>query len=446
MKAPSASTLLLSISALTAGLGVSALAAACGDSSTTGSGGAGGTTGTSMSTSSSPTTTSTGSSPTTTTTGTGMSTSSSTGVGGGVSCMEAGGAIPPLKLTPVASGLDAPVYVTSEPANPNRLYVVELAGKIRIIDNGQLVAAPFLDISADVKALAYTGDERGFWSIAFHPDYATNGRYFVFHTNAASHNIVEEFHRSVSDPNKSDATPAKALITTNMAAANHNGGQLAFGPDGKLYIGVGDGGNGGGPQNGQDINSLLGKILRIDVDTYPTPPAGNLAGGNPHIWDYGLRNPWRFSFDKCNGNLYIGEVGESAEEEVDVEPMGQGNKNYGWAIMEGDMCHSGNCSTPGLVAPVITESHATSFGSMTGGYVYRGAAIGGLQGVYLYADFVTKKVKAFRYANGMATMQTDLTSDLNATMLTNLPSFGEDAAGNVYVVDIGGTVYRIDAE
>jgi glucose/arabinose dehydrogenase len=360
--------------------------------------------------------------------------------------MEAGGAIPPLKLTQVATGLDAPVFVTSEPANPSRLYVVELTGTVRIIDNGQLLPGTFLDISADTKALAYTGDERGFWSIAFHPDYAANGRFFVFHTNAQSHNIVEEFHRSAADPNKSDPTPAKALITTNMAAANHNGGQLAFGPDGKLYVGVGDGGNGGGPQNGQDVSSLLGKILRIDVDTYPTPPAGNLPGGNPHIWDYGLRNPWRFSFDPCNGNLYIGDVGESTVEEVDVEPPGQGNANYGWAIMEGDQCHSGNCNTPGLVAPVVTETHAQGFGSMTGGYVYRGTAIGGLQGVYFYADFSTKKVKAFRYANGMATNVTDLTADLQSTSLTNIPSFGSDVAGNVYVIDIGGTVYRIDAE
>jgi glucose/arabinose dehydrogenase len=226
---------------------------------------------------------------------------------------------------------------------------------------------------------------------------------------------------------------------------------LAFGPDGYLYVGMGDGGAGGDPQNNaQNLNSKLGKILRIDVDGHPTPPAGNLIGGDPDLWDYGMRNPWRFSFDRATGDLYIGDVGQNTLEEIDVEPAGQGGRDYGWRIMEATQCFAPptGCDTSGLTLPVVEYGRDLGC-SVTGGYVYRGSAIPGLVGRYLYGDYCSNRVFSFAWADGVVDPQSssELTADLDPdSRIQGLASFGEDAAGELYVVSLDGSVFRIDAE
>lgn len=421
---------------------------ACGDSSSTGSGGQTAT-GSTMSTSSSPT----GSTGSPTSTATGLQTTAGTGVGGGVSCNEAGGSIPPLKLTQVVTGLVEPDFVTAAPGDAGKLYVLELDGRILIVENGA-VTGTFLDISSSIQQ--HQGSEEwGLLGLAFHPGYAQNGRFFLYYTSPDLHNRIYEYKRSANDPTKADATPVKTFaIDLSHSAYNHNAGMLAFGPDGMLYASTGDTAIAAGdPSNpAQNPSSNLGKILRIDVDS-DSAPAGNLNG---YVWDMGFRNPWRFSFDTCKGDMYVADVGRNCFEEVDVEPSGQGNKNYGWSVMEGMHCVGDNCSTPtdppadcdgtGKTLPVIEHSHSAGWVSITGGYVYRGAAIPGLQGVYLYGDYGARKVFAFRYANGAATAQIELTTDLGSDSLGGISSFGQDEAGNIYIVDIGGAVYRIDAE
>lgn len=357
-------------------------------------------------------------------------------------CDAPGGQVPALKLTEVADGLSSPVFVTSPPGD-NRLFVLELDGVIKIVENGQVLGTPFLDIDGQVVSNEYQGDERGLLGLAFHPDYATNGRFFLYYSSESNGgNAVYEYQVS-GDPNVANSAPVRTLVETQDSAANHNGGMIAFGRDGFLHVAVGDNGASGSPQNAQNDGTLSGKILRIDVDNPDTPPAGNLTG---QIWDKGVRNPWRFSVDTCNGDLYIGDVGDGTTEEVDVEPFGQGRRNYGWPIMEGAECHDGGgCNQDGLTLPVATYSHADG-NSITGGYVYRGAAIPALQGVYFYGDFGTNRVWTFRWDGLAATEQTERTDDLQTGGFAGLSSFGQDAGGNVYLVDIGGSIYRVDAE
>ncbi|MBK8256541.1 MAG: PQQ-dependent sugar dehydrogenase [Polyangiaceae bacterium] len=373
-------------------------------------------------------------------------------------CSPAEGAVPALQLTEVAGGFERPILVKSAPGDNDRLFVVEQVGKIWIVQNGQVLPDPFLDIQADVaNPDAPNGyhQEQGLLGLAFHPDYATNGRFFVHYSNGPFSDSnpkgdtrIVEFKRS-ADPNKADAAPVQTILTEPQPYTNHNGGSIEFSPkDGFLYIGFGDGGAGGDPlDSGQDKNSRLGKILRLDVDSmspYAIPP-GNMVGGNPEIWDMGLRNPWRFSFDLCTGDLYIGEVGQDELEEIDVEKAGQGGKNYGWNTMEGTQCFepSNGCDQTGLTLPVTEYNHLTGK-SVTGGYVYRGKDIPGLRGTYFYADYVTDKMWMFKWEGQATVTPVDLTNQLSGIAATS--SFGQDNFGNVYVVSMYGNIYRIEAQ
>ena len=383
----------------------------------------------------------------TTTMGTG-----GTGSGGSVDCPADPASPPPaLKLTPVVTGLSKPIFVTGAPGDSTRLNVVEQTGQVRIVKDGALLNEPFLSTVGVSSSGSGVGSERGLLGLAFHPGYQQNGRLFIYYTASANGAItIREYARSAANPDIASAQPVATLIQISdglHAWGNHNGGMLAFGPDGYLYIGVGDGGGAGDPNgHGQDLSTKLGKILRVDVDNHPAPPPGNLPGGDPAIWDYGIRNPWRFSFDRCTGDLYIGDVGQGTSEEVNVEPAGQGHRNYGWNIMEGTGCFGGgNCNMNGLTLPVAEYSHADDC-SITGGYVYRGVDIPNLVGTYFYGDYCSNRVRTLVWQNGNLVSQGELTADLQSTNLSGISSFGQDARGELYIADISGTVYRIEAE
>lgn len=355
-----------------------------------------------------------------------------------------GGDVPPLRLSPVASGFDLPLYVASEPDDASRLYVLEQTGRVMLVAGGVVRETPFLDLSDRVVCCG----ERGLLGIAFHPDYADNGRFFVNYTNLAGDTEVVEMRRS-ADPDVASPEVVRTFFTVEQPFGNHNGGMLVFGPDGYLYAGLGDGGGAGDPQdNAQSLDTKLGKILRIDVDAHPTPPPGNVEGGDPDIWDYGLRNPWRFSFDRATGDLYIGDVGQNAFEEIDVERAGQGGRNYGWDVMEGFSCFEppSGCDQTGLTLPVVSYGRDVGF-SVTGGYVYRGPAMPGLAGRYLYGDYGSNRVFSFRWVDGRVEDEVELTADLDPdSLVQELTSFGEDAEGELYLVSRDGTVFRIEPE
>ncbi|HET9604703.1 MAG TPA: PQQ-dependent sugar dehydrogenase [Gemmatimonadales bacterium] len=351
-----------------------------------------------------------------------------------------------LALQPVADGLAFPLYLTAPPGD-DRLFVVEKGGRIRIVENGALLPTPFLDVSS----LVSRGSEQGLLGLAFHPDYASNGRFFVDYTDTNGDTRIVQYHVS-SDANTADPASAHILLTVEQPYSNHNGGQLAFGPDGDLFIGMGDGGSGGDPQgHGQDAGDLLGSLLRIDVDSdtgYAIPadnPWVDSSGARGEVWSIGLRNPWRFSFDRGNGDLYIADVGQNEIEEVNVSPSAGGRSrgrgaNYGWNIMEGNSCFSsGSCDRSGLVLPVTQYTHADGC-SVTGGYVYRGDAIPSLQGTYFYADFCSGWVRSFRFEDGTATEQRSWPSLAPGG---SVPSFGEDARGELYLMSADGGVYRV---
>ncbi len=354
--------------------------------------------------------------------------------------------LPHLALTPVASGLSQPLFADAPEGDTTRLYVVEQPGRIRIIENGVLLPTPFLDVSGIITS----GGERGLLGLAFHPQYVTNGRFFVNYTDLDGNTVIAEYRRSATDPDVAAPDAARVFFIVVQPFANHNGGMVAFGADGLLYIGLGDGGGGGDPQNnGQNLNTKLGKILRIDVDAYPTPPAGNITGGDPDVFDFGLRNPFRFSFDRGTGDLYIGDVGQDRFEEIDLEPRGSGRRNYGWRITEGNHCFNPptGCDLTGISLPVVEYSHDNGC-SVIGGYVYRGEAIPGLAGRYLYGDFCSNRIWSFVRDGARITSEIELTDDLDpGHVLRGITSFGEDAAGEVYVVDGGsGVVFRVDPE
>lgn len=349
-------------------------------------------------------------------------------------------------LEEVASGVGFPLYVTAPPGDTDRIFIVDKGGTIRIVKDGALLPAPFLDIAS----LVSTGSEQGLLGLAFDPDYAANSRFVVHYTDASGNTRVSTFARSGSDADLADPASEEEVLTAEQPFANHNGGQLLFGPDGFLYLGLGDGGSGGDPQGrGQNLTDLLGSILRLDVRTTNpyTIPADNPFTGSttarPEIWSYGLRNPWRFSFDRATGDLYIGDVGQSQWEEVDVSPAAEGagkGINFGWNVMEGRHCYgSTTCDQTGLTLPALEYSHDGGC-SVTGGSVYRGAAIPALQGAYFYADYCGGWVRSFRYQDGKAT------ESLNWPTLApggGVTSFGEDAAGELYVTSADGRVFRI---
>jgi glucose/arabinose dehydrogenase len=353
--------------------------------------------------------------------------------------------IPSLTARLVASGLRNPLDLQSVSADRERLYVVEQGGAIRVIRGGRLLAAPFLDVSSRISS----GGERGLLGLAFHPQFATNRRFFVSYTNPGGDSQVAEFRASSADA--ADPGTERVLLTESQPFANHNGGGLAFDGTGRLLVALGDGGSGGDPLgNGQRLDTLLGKILRIDVDAgapYAVPsdnPFRTTPGAAPEIWAYGLRNPFRISVDRPTGDLYMGDVGQSRIEEIDVGlASGRGGENYGWNTAEGSLCYrpSTGCSTAGLTPPVYEYTHAEGC-SVTGGVVYRGCRMPDLSGSYFFGDFCTGLVRSFRLANGQATDLRDWTAGLRG--VDSPTSFGLDAEGEVYVVDYDGEVYRLE--
>jgi glucose/arabinose dehydrogenase len=341
------------------------------------------------------------------------------------------------------------LFVTAPSSDFSRLFIVEQGGTIRVMDlaSGSLRPIPFLDVTA----LITSGGERGLLGLAFDPDYDANGRFFVYYTNVVGDLVIARYQRDPVNPDLADAASAVPLLTIpHSTFTNHNGGMLAFGPDRCLYAGVGDGGGSGDPNNNaQNIGQLLGKILRLDPETGGACANGGsnpFVGGNGRreVWSLGLRNPWRFSFDRLTGDLYIADVGEAAREEIDVAPAPGGGRglNFGWRLMEGFACFnpSTNCDPGGLTLPVLDYPHAGGACSVSGGYVYRGA-IAAVRGTYFYGDFCAGFVRSFRWDNGQALEQREWPL-LNAGRFS-ITSFGEDASGELYVVSQQGTVFRI---
>lgn len=350
----------------------------------------------------------------------------------------------PVALQQVASGLIFPLYLTA-PDGDSRLFIVEKGGTIRIVKEGSLLPAPFLDISAQVS----TGGEQGLLGLAFHPQYAANGRFVVHYTDLAGDTRVSEFRVS-PDPDVADAASEVSILAEDQPFPNHNGGQVLFGPDGYLYIMLGDGGSANDPDGrGQSLADLLGSILRVEPlegGGYAVPPDNpfvSTAGARLEIWSYGLRNPWRVAFDPATGDLYIADVGQQEWEEVNVSTSADGagrGRNFGWRIMEGPECVGiPACDQGTLELPVLSYNHSDGC-SITGGLVYRGAAIPALQGHYFYSDFCSGWVRSFRLENGSAVDQFQWPTLAPGG---NVPSFGRDASGELYVMSTGGVVFKI---
>lgn len=330
------------------------------------------------------------------------------------------------------------------------MFVVEKRGTIRIIRNGALLPGQFVNLMGQVS----TGGEQGLLGMAFDPNYAANRRFYVNYTNLNGDTVIARFLADAVDPDATPATLDRVLLSVPQPFANHNGGMLAFGPEGLLYIGLGDGGSGGDPDNrAQNLNDLLGKMLRIDVSQatppleYSIPPDNPFAvgGGRPEIWSLGLRNPWRYSFDRQTGDFYIADVGQASREEVNVSLASSGGGrglNYGWRLMEGTACFNPptNCNPGTLTLPVLDYDHSGGACSVTGGYVYRGQAVPNLRGTYFYADFCAGWVRSFRFQNGQVTEQTDWVLLRPGGDIT---SFGEDAAGELYLMTAQGGLFRI---
>jgi glucose/arabinose dehydrogenase len=347
--------------------------------------------------------------------------------------------VPPLALELVASGLSQPLFLDA-PTGDERLFVAEKEGRIRIIDNGVVLPTPFLQING-----ISTGGERGLLGMAFHPDFGVNGRFFVHYTDASgTSRVVEYFAAAGADV--ADPSPVRTLLTVGQPESNHNGGMIEFGPDDRLFVSLGDGG--GSPGNRpSDTNDLLGSILRLDVDA--TAP-NNGAPGNPYqgaqgddrIWAIGVRNPWRTSIDRASGTFIVADVGQDRREEVNVVPLGLGGLDYGWPSMEGSLCYpeGSSCSSAGKVLPVVEYTHAEGR-SITGGYVYRGAEIPELVGRYFYGDFITGFIRSFEIVGTSAVNHLDHTLELGT--VSALSSFGTDGSGELYVLSLGGNVYRI---
>ena len=364
-----------------------------------------------------------------------------------------------IQLQRVASGLVRPVDITAPKGDRGRLFIVEKTGYLRIVTivGGvyTLLATPFLNIDPLVGS---SGSEQGLLGLAFHPNYASNGYFYVNYTDNAGDTVVARYRVSTGDPNLADPASAQIVLTVDQPYSNHNGGQLQFGPDGYLYIGLGDGGSGGDPgDRSQNPGELLGKMLRIDVHSgspYAIPPSNPFVGpGNPldEIWALGLRNPWRYSFDRLTGDLWIGDVGQNAWEEVNLEPAGDpGGRNWGWRCKEGTHIYdlSGNCPTDLSVLddPIYEYSHSDGI-SITGGYVYRGSPNSAYFGQYFFADYAVGSQVRTLHHNGNAWVRTDHTlAAPSGQSLSVLTSFGEDAIGNLYATDYAsstGEVYLL---
>jgi len=350
-----------------------------------------------------------------------------------------------LVLQPIATGLTRPLGLVT--AGDSRLFVVQQFGQILIYDGTRLLSTPFLDVSSLVTPNLSGESERGLLGLAFDPHYATNGFFFIYYTDRSGNITLARYsvsaNRDRADPNSA----AIVLTIDHTEFPNHNGGQLQFGPDGYLYLGPGDGGSGGDPHNhAQDLSQRLGKLLRIDVSTLPyrIPPSNpfvNTAGARPEIWAYGLRNPWRFTFDRNTGDLFIADVGQDLWEEVDLQPATSiGGENYGWRRMEATHCFNptANCQDSSFTLPILEYSHAGGACSITGGYRYHGAKYPRLHDIYFYGDFCSGAIFGAR-------QQSDgtWTSQLLLSTRMAISSFGEDANGEIYVIDWNGGVYQI---
>lgn len=392
--------------------------------------------------------------------------------------------VPNIQLTPFVDGLSRPLLVVPEPIATDatelptvqRLYVLEQTGGVRLVIDGELQADDFMQLNPGgganrVQTTGNGGDEQGLLGLAFHPDFQNNGLLYVNYTTVggglpgadAGDTVVSEFRVNLDgDRNTVDLSTERVVLTVPQPEGNHNGGAIVFGPDGMLYIGMGDGGGGNdqhGPiGNGQNLNTLLGKILRVDVNV----PAGSdepyvIPADNPfvnqdgadEIWSFGIRNPWRFTFDACTDDMYIGDVGQNALEEIDFEPANTPGRNYGWRCAEGDQDTTNACGgvdRSTFIEPVVVQNRLVTR-SITGGYVYRGSAIPDLRGTYLYADYATAEFFSLRMENGILAAGSDetITANINGGGAQAIASFGQDNAGEMYVVTLGGAVFRIDA-
>lgn len=347
-----------------------------------------------------------------------------------------------LRATEIASGLTSPLYLTAPPGD-DRLFVVEQEGRIRVIRDNTLLDEPFLDIS---NAVNFVG-EGGLLGLAFDPEYQTTGHFWINYTDRDDHATVIERYTVSADPDRAEQTSAQLVLRVDQPTTSHNGGQLAFGPDGMLYIGMGDGGEYDDPDgHAQNASTLLGGLLRIDVRSaqpYAIPednPFHSSVHGRPEVWAIGLRNPWRFSFDAVEGSLFVTDVGQHLWEEINAVPAGAPALNYGWSIVEGRHCYSVvACDTEGLTQPVLEYPHTVGC-SIIGGYVYRGEALAGLEGHYFYGDYCEGWVRSLRVENGVATDH----REWNLGHIGHILSFGQDASGELYVVSTTGSAYRIE--
>lgn len=349
-----------------------------------------------------------------------------------------------VRLARVASGLGDALYVTAAPGERGRLYVVRQSGTVVVLNRGRRSGRPFLNVTRLISA----GGERGLLGLAFHPRYAANGRFYVNYTDRNGNTRVVEYRRRGAG--RANPASARTLMTVRQPYSNHNGGHLAFGPDGYLYIAMGDGGGGGDPEgNGQRLDTPLGKLLRIDVDRRTRGkaygiPADNpyrAAGQVPEIYSYGLRNPWRFSFDRARGDLWIGDVGQGEIEEIDYRPKGAGRgANFGWNAFEGRARFRGGGPVRGRapVRPVAQYTHASGC-SVTGGYVFRGGGVPALRGRYVYADYCSGRVWSMRAGPRPGAVR-EITGRLGRS-LSSVTSFGEGSRGELYLI-ASGTLYR----
>ncbi len=367
----------------------------------------------------------------------------------------------------VADGYKKPVFVTSYPNDSKLLYVVEQAGLIRIIKNGKKLNRPFFDINKKVVNPNRPGDERGLLGFAFHPNHINNGKFYINYMDNNGFTIVSEF--MVNSQLRANHKSERVILKLEQPYRNHNGGDIQFGPDGYLYISIGDGGKAGDPLNsGQDLNSIFGKIIRIDVNEspYAIPKSNPFYGQKDkrgEIWAWGLRNVWRFSFDKQTGDKYYGDVGQNKWEEVNFEPVtSAGGINFGWRIMEANHCYdpAENCQTKGLTKPIVEYPNDANYMvilgggsqtdaegcSVTGGYVYRGTYIKSMQGVYIFGDYCSGNIWTLKVVNGKALNFKNRTEEINlgdGEFTTYISSFGQDSDGELYIVDYNGGVYKL---
>ena len=371
----------------------------------------------------------------------------------------------------VSDGFKKPVFVISYPTDASILYVVEQAGKIIVLDSGQKKSKPFFNINKRVVNPFRPGDERGLLGFAFHPDYENNKKFYINYIDNDGHTIVSEF--IAQSKYKADHNSERVLLKLEQPYGNHNGGHIEFGKDGYLYIAIGDGGAAGDPlDSGQDLTSLFGKVIRIDINGSPysipkSNPFYGIKNAREEIWAWGLRNVWRFSFDKKTGDIYYGDVGQNKWEEVNFEPSSSsGGNNYGWRQMEASYCFEPkeNCKRDGMVLPIIeypNDAYHPAFAlgrknqlnvegcSVTGGYVYRGKKLKGFEGVYFFGDYCSGNIWSFKVIDGKANEFKNRTEEINIAdgEFTNyISSFGQDADGEIYIVDYNGAVYKIIAK